>query len=404
MSTSREIKKALTKAFKGVKFTTKTRNVLCETVTISWTGGPFINQVKEITDAWHTYQDHSDIMTDYFHYTGTEIQLNRELSQDEIDFVVPDIFSLNGRIIDDLEIVFNPNTQSFIVPKDPYGYRLTKHNESLNAYSKNGMAIELDSHEAEKAKDDYLRTTNAEAWTIKHEQEKQAKKDEELAKHKEIESRLIQGNYTGSPANYNLDYIVIHWHEGVQTIAEDAKFSSFKSANEAIRKIYSHENMIWGYMGYDKLKFSIHFTDGEVYADGMLYLSPTDDNPFTTDNVIGEHCVNFLKEQSSKNNLEAKSILEIYRFDDIEPMKTPEMFLPLEVDEPYEPYELVANIEFQAPPLEVDEPKIKTPNYVVIKDTKFNPVPVPCPAVIQSTFKVIKTSPLVKSITWGKVN
>lgn len=52
----------------------------------------------------------------------------------------------------------------------------------------------------------------------------------------------------------------------------------------------------------------------------------------------------------------------------------------------------------------LDEPKIKTPNYVVIKDTKFNPVPVPCPAVIQSTFKVIKTSPLVKSITWGKVN
>lgn len=400
MTTSREIKKALTKAFKGVKFTARTENVSYETVTISWVGGPFINQVKQITDAWHTYQDHSDGRVDYFHYSGTKIELNRELSQEEIDFVVPGIFSLNGRIIDDLEIVFDSASKSFVVPEHPYRYRFIKQNESLKAYSKNGMAIELDSREAENAKDDYLFATNAEAWMLKYEQEKQAKKDEESAKRKEIESRLIQGDYTGSPANYNLDYIVIHWHEGVPTIAEDAKFSSFKSANDAIRKIYENEDMTWGHIGYDKLKFSIHFTDGEVYADGMLYLSPTEDNPFTIDNVIGEHCVNFLKEQSSENNLET-SMLETYKFDDIEPMKTPEMFLPLQVDEPYE---LVANIEFQFSPLEVDEPKIKTPNYVVIKDIKLNPVPISCPAVIQSTFKVIKTSPLIKPITWGRVN
>lgn len=401
MTTSREIKKALNRAFKGVKFTAKTRNVLCETVTISWVGGPFIDQVKQITDAWHTYQNHSDAMVDYFHYSGTKIELNRELSQDEIDFVVPGIFSMNGRIIDDLEIVFDSNTQSFLVPENPYKYRFIRQNESLKAYSENGMAVELNSREAEKMKNDHLFATDREAWMTQYEQKEQARKDEELARRKEIESQLIQSDYTGTPANYNLDYIVIHWHEGVPTIAEEARFSSFKSANDAIRKIYSHENMKWGHEGYDKLKFSIHFTDGEVYADGMLYLSPTDDNPFTTDNVIGEHCVNFLKEQSSENNLEAKSMLEAYKFDDIEPMKTPEMFLPLQVDEPYE---LVANIEFQFSPLEVDEPKIKTPNYVVIKDIKLNPVPISCPAVIQSTFKVIKTSPLIKPITWGRVN
>lgn len=385
MTASREIKKALNKAFKGVKFTTKTKNVLCETVTISWVGGPFINQVKQITDAWHTYQNHSDAMVDYFHYTGTKIELNRELSQDEIDFVIPGIFSLNGRIIDDLEIVFESNTQSFLVPQNPYRYRFIKQNESLKAYSENGMAVELDSREAERAKDNYLFTTNTEAWTAKCEQEKQAKKDEEVAKRKEIESSLIQGDYTGTPANYNLNYIVVHWHEGVPTIAEDAKFSSFKSVNDAIRKIYSHEDMEWGYEGYEKLKFSIHFTDGEVYADGRLYLSPTGDNPFTTDNLIGEHCVQFLKEQSDK------SMLENYKFEDIQPKPTPELFLPIEVDEPREVVPTIIN--YSLAPLEVDEPI--TPAYIVINAVEIKPVPVPVP-----TFEVVKTPPLIKPITW----
>lgn len=85
MTTSREIKKALNKAFKGVKFSVTTSDVLCKTITICWVGLPCINEVKEIADQWNTFQNHSDISTDYFHYTGTKIEYERELSEDEID-------------------------------------------------------------------------------------------------------------------------------------------------------------------------------------------------------------------------------------------------------------------------------------------------------------------------------
>lgn len=323
MTNSREIKKALTKAFKGVKFKVTTRNVLCETITVEWTGHPFVNQVKTITDAWNTYQDHSDAMTDYFHHTGTEIKFERRLSQEEIDFVVPGILRLEGKSVDGvhIELKVNDYSEYFVGNEDGrYNYHVNcrDHNKALENYHLNGMAVELDSYEAEHAKDDYLYSTNKDAWLAKVEQEKQQKQAEYEAKQAEIEATLIQGDYTGTPANDNLDYIVIHWHEGVQTIKEGAKFSSFKSANDAIRKIFDQEGMEWSDdQGYEKLKFSIHFADGEVYADGRLDLSPREDNPFATDNVIGKHCVDFLKWQVENSDCqEAREYLEKYSFDD----------------------------------------------------------------------------------------
>jgi hypothetical protein len=309
MTTSKEIKKALNKAFKGVKFSVKTENRLCETIIVSWVGGPFINQVKEITNDYHTYQNHSDAMVDYFHCTGTKIEIDRKLSQEEIDFVVPGILSINGRIIDDLQIVFEPLQACFVVPAHPYKYRFIKQNESLKAYHENGMAIELNSREAENAQDDYLLATDPENWTIKHEQKKQEefkRNEERNEERKKAEINLIKGDYTGSVNDGNLNYITVECHEGAPTIAEGAKFSSFHSVNNAIREIYKKTK--WGHAGYDKLNFSIHFLDGKVYK-GRLDLSPVEDNCFATENVIGDHCVRFLKKH---NDL----MLEKYKFSD----------------------------------------------------------------------------------------
>ena len=108
-------------------------------------------------------------------------------------------------------------------------------------------------------------------------------------------SPFVQGDYNGTPANDNLNYVMIRGHEGVQAIENDAKFSSFKAANDAIRKIYDQHGTKWvDDRGCDKLDFSIYFTDGEVYQ-GTLGLSPREDNPFTTENVIGDHCVSYLE-------------------------------------------------------------------------------------------------------------
>ena len=306
MTTSKEIKKALNKAFKGVKFSVKTENRLCETIIVSWVGGPFINQVKEITNDYHTYQNHSDAMVDYFHCTGTKIEIDRKLSQEEIDFVVPGILSINGRIIDDLQIVFDQSQSVFVVPAHPYKYRFIRQNESLKAYHENGMAIDLNSIEAENAQDDYLFATDSESWARKHEQKKQEEQVKRNEERKKASLNLIKGDYTGVSVNDGIDYITVECHEGAPTIAEGARFSSFLSVNNAIREIYKKTK--WGHAGYDKLNFSIHFVDGKVYK-GRLDLSPVEDNCFATENVIGDHCIQFLKKH---NDL----MLEKYKFSD----------------------------------------------------------------------------------------
>lgn len=306
MTNSREIKKALTRAFKGVKFSVTTENVLCETITVKWTGYPFINEVKTITDAWNTYQDHSDSMTDYFHYTGTEIKFERSLSEDEADFLSVGILQsvVGYNRVDGNAIVWNSKYQYFEMEKDNFrSWDDTREvNQLLRDWKENGLATSLeDSPQAQES-----------AY--------QAKLQKEEEERLEFESNLlplIQGDYAGTPANDNLNYIVIHWHEGIQTIKEEAKFSSFKSANDAIRKIFDQTSMEWKEDGgYYKLKFSIHFADGEVYT-GRLDLSPREDNPFTTENVIGKHCVDFLEWQIKDNDcLEAKEYLKKYCFDD----------------------------------------------------------------------------------------
>lgn len=117
-----------------------------------------------------------------------------------------------------------------------------------------------------------------------------------------------------------MSHIVIHWHEychDYNVIPEETKFNSFAEAHTAIRNIYHNDPTKVTNCGYDKLKFSIYFTDGESYEDGRLDISVKEDNPFDSDNVIGKHCVDFLTYESEAGNATAKEMLDKYSFDDI---------------------------------------------------------------------------------------
>jgi hypothetical protein len=309
MTTSREIKSALTKAFKGVKFSVTTRNVCCETVTVEWTGGPFIEEVKTITEPWNTFEDHSDTMTDYFSYRGTEIKFERNLTQDEIEFLAVGILGLHGKFVDGTEIEFNVKQEWFRKIGDEYFYNdLTRdHNQSLRDWKQNGLAVSLEeSPQSIEA-----------AYQAREKEIENARKERE-----EKRGELIQGDYDGTPADDNLDHIVIHNHEGFEFIEWGAKFKNFKSAHDAIVKCCEfHTDTNVG-----KMAFSVVFRDGYEY-EGQLYLSPNEDHPSKTDNVIGDHCVDFLTygaKHGSYGQGEGKEayqeLLDKYRFEDATPV------------------------------------------------------------------------------------
>ena len=308
MTTSREIKSALTKAFKGVKFSVTTRNVCCETVTVEWTGGPFINEVKAITEPWNTFEDHSDSMTDYFSYRGTEIKFERNLTYDEMEFLAVGIPKVYYSNVDGYEITFDYDRQRFEAIGSYNSWVCRENNQTLREWGNNGLAVTLEeSPQAIEA-----------AYQAREKEIENARKERE-----EKRGELIQGDYDGSPADENLGHIIIHWHEAFEFIAQDRKFKSFKSAHDAIEKAcIFHENEDTN-MG--KVGFSVVFRDGYNY-EGRLYVSPNEDHPSKTDNIIGDHCVEFLTygaENGSYGQGEGKEeyqeLLDKYRFEDATP-------------------------------------------------------------------------------------
>jgi hypothetical protein len=70
-----------------------------------------------------------------------------------------------------------------------------------------------------------------------------------------------------------------------------------------------------GHGGYNKVKFTLLFEDGETY-EGKLYISETHDNPTLTDNLIGEHIkahLNWVIEKETiPNTTEVKNFLNQY--------------------------------------------------------------------------------------------
>jgi hypothetical protein len=157
MTTSQEIKKALNAAFNNgrpanqkTKFGVTTDRGYVTTITITWTGGPFIDDVRAIAAGWDTFQDHSNPYEDYHYATGTKIRYDRSLSQEEIKFVVPAIeLECGVRPInhygETLIPVFNEDYFNYKKESGDITYRLKpeKQNEMLKAYLKNGGAVDI---------------------------------------------------------------------------------------------------------------------------------------------------------------------------------------------------------------------------------------------------------------------
>ena len=108
--------------------------------------------------------------------------------------------------------------------------------------------------------------------------------------------------------------ILIHWAEG-----DNSKYDKFpktyktwEAANKAIIPVYE-DYAKDDYGGYNKVKFTVTFEDGENY-DGRLDVSTREDNPTKTHNVIGQHIKYYLdyqlSEKSRTSEANKKEIIE----------------------------------------------------------------------------------------------
>ena len=108
--------------------------------------------------------------------------------------------------------------------------------------------------------------------------------------------------------------ILIHWAEG-----DNSKYDKFpktyktwEAANKAVIPVYE-DYAKDDYGGYNKVKFTVTFEDGENY-DGRLDVSTREDNPTKTHNVIGQHIKDYLdyqlSEKSRTSEANKKEIIE----------------------------------------------------------------------------------------------
>jgi len=111
-----------------------------------------------------------------------------------------------------------------------------------------------------------------------------------------------------------LKEILIHWAEGDNSKYDEfpKKYKTWESANKAIIPVYE-DYAEEGGGGYNKVKFTVTFEDGENY-DGRLDVSTKEDNPTKTHNVIGQHIKDYLdyqlSEKSRTSETAKKEILE----------------------------------------------------------------------------------------------
>jgi hypothetical protein len=87
-----------------------------------------------------------------------------------------------------------------------------------------------------------------------------------------------------------LKEIIILWAEGDQSKYPTfpAKYKTWKDANEGVKPMLEK-----GIGGYNKVKFEIHWVDGETY-EGRLDVSEREDNPYNTINVFGKHIFDYI--------------------------------------------------------------------------------------------------------------
>ena len=123
-------------------------------------------------------------------------------------------------------------------------------------------------------------------------------------------------NFTKDDEKIKLKAITIHWAEGDNSKYDKfpQSYSSYIATNNALVPIY--EDIMSDCLGgYNKVKFTLLFEDGETY-EGKLYISETHDNPTLTDNLIGEHIkahLNWVIEKETiPNTTEVKNFLNQY--------------------------------------------------------------------------------------------
>jgi hypothetical protein len=98
--------------------------------------------------------------------------------------------------------------------------------------------------------------------------------------------------------------IKILWAEGDNSKFDKfpKDYSSWALANKAIIPVYKDTI---GDEGYNKVKFSVIFKDGETY-DGRLDVSEREDNPIKSNNVIGQHIKDYLDYMSSEKSVSSE--------------------------------------------------------------------------------------------------
>jgi hypothetical protein len=87
-----------------------------------------------------------------------------------------------------------------------------------------------------------------------------------------------------------LKEIIILWAEGDQSKYPTfpAKYKTWESANNGVKPMLEKE-----IGGYNKVKFEVHWEDGDTY-EGRLDVSEREDNPYATSNVFGKHIYDYI--------------------------------------------------------------------------------------------------------------
>lgn len=131
---------------------------------------------------------------------------------------------------------------------------------------------------------------------------------------REIKAEKMEEKINSSTVKIPLKELTIHWAEGDQSGYDKfpKTYDSWVSANKAVLPIYS-DSVKDNLGGYNKVKFSVIFNDGETY-EGRLDVSEKEDNP-TSGNVFGKHIKDFLSyELSEKSRSSEQSKKEIREF------------------------------------------------------------------------------------------
>lgn len=115
---------------------------------------------------------------------------------------------------------------------------------------------------------------------------------------------LHESKETKSEEKVGVSKIKILWAEGDNSKFDKfpKNYSSWALANKAIIPVY--EDTI-GNEGYNKVKFSVIFKDGETY-DGRLDVSEREDNPIKSNNVIGQHIKDYLDYMASEKSVSSE--------------------------------------------------------------------------------------------------